>query len=144
MKGRTVGGDILVRGLGGKDTPTVIDLTVVSEAVITNCRDKHPALTAEVVKVGTYKVYDKILYGFRGFGMEIGGRLGPDAEGLIQIAKEMWWAVKGKHAVPDGANWTCPSFTSYWRQRLVGVVQGFTAEMALDRCRRVADLRVLA
>ena len=148
-KGRTSGGDILVQtGLGGKSTPTVIDLTVVSEAVVTNSRDMHPAKTAEVNKVGPRKgyteMYKKIGYEFRGFGIEIGGRLGPDAEGLIQIAKEMWWAVKGKSALPDGANWTCPSFTSYWRQRLVGVVQGFSAEMTVDRSRRVAELRVVA
>jgi hypothetical protein len=63
---------------------------------------------------------------------------------LIQIAKEMWREVKGKNAVPDEANWTCPSFTSYWRQRLVGVVQGFSAEMTMNRSRRTAELRVLA
>ena len=146
-RGRTTGGDILVRaGLRGKDTPTVIDLTVVSEAVITNCRDEYPAKTAELEKVGTRKgykeMYEKIGYGFRAFGVEVGGRLGPEAEGLIQIAKEMWWTVKGKGVLPEGANWTCPSFTSYWRQRVVGVVQGFTAEMTLARSRRVAELRV--
>ena len=146
-KGRTTGGDILVRGLGGTDTPTVIDLTVVSEAVVTNCRHKHPAMTAELEKVSTRKgykeMYKKIGYEFRAFGIEIGGRLGPEAEGLIQIAKEMWWVLKGKGALPDGANWTCPSFTSYWRQRVVGVVQGFTAEMTIARSRRVAELRVV-
>jgi hypothetical protein len=49
----------------------------------------------------------------------------------------------GKDAVPDGANWTCPSFSSYWRQRFVSVVQTSTAAMVLSRARRVAELRVL-
>ena len=89
-------------------------------------------------------MYERIGYGFRAFGVEIGGRLGPEAEGLIQIAKEMWWAVKGKGVLPEGANWTCPSFTSYWRQRLVGVVQGFSAEMTVGHSRRGAELRVVA
>ena len=88
------------------------------------------------------KMYDKIDYGFRGFGIEIGGRLGPEAEDLIQVAQGMWWEANGRKALPTGANWTCPSFASFWRQRMVGSVQGFTASMVLGRARRVAEIRV--
>jgi hypothetical protein len=54
-------------------------------------------------------MYSKISYDFKGFSVEIGGRLGPMAEELIADAQKMWLDLMGKDAVPDGANWTCPS-----------------------------------
>ena len=87
-------------------------------------------------------MYDKISYDFDGFAIEIGGRgLGPAAEDLLTQLQKLWWNKMGKAALPDGANWTCPSFTSYWRQRLVGAAQGWTAAMGVARSRRVAELR---
>lgn len=146
--GRVRGGDILVYGLDGlgpASTPTVIDLTVISERVTTNVRDEWPARSAETRKVTKYVVmYDKISYNFRGFAVEIGGRLGPAAEELIGMAQKLWWELKGKKAVPAGSNWTCPSFASYWRQRMVGCVQGATGAMGVARARRVAELRMTA
>ena len=120
----------------------VLDVTVVSERVTTNRRDEWPAKTAEEKKHAKYSLmYDKISYDFDGFAIEIGGRLGPAAEDLLTQLQKLWWNKMGKAALPDGANWTCPSFTSYWRQRLVGAAQGWTAAMGVARSRRVAELR---
>ena len=142
--GRAKGGDILApRGIGTDTKPLVVDFTVVNERTAKWVADPFPADSAEQKKCGIYRgMYDKITYGFRGFGMEIGGRLGPEAEALIQLAQGLWWDIHGKKVLPSGANWTCPSFASYWRQRLVGAVQRFNATMAVGRARRVAQLRV--
>jgi len=45
--------------------------------------------------------------------VEIGGRLRPEAEKLIENLQKMWWAKMGKKAISDDANWTFPSFSSY-------------------------------
>ena len=143
--GRYKGGDILIpRGLGEDPKPLVIDLTIVNERASTHLSHPWPAEFAEMHKRGEYgDMYDKIAYDFRGFGMEVGGRLGPEAEELIQLAQGLWWEANGKKALPAGANWTCPSFSSYWRQRMVGEVQRFNALMVRGRARRVAQLRVV-
>ena len=143
--GRYKGGDILIPGgLGEDPKPLVIDLTIVNERAPTHLSHPWPAELAEMKKCSQYRgMYDKIAYGIQGFGMEIGGRLGPAAENLIQLAQGLWWEANGKKALPAGANWTCPSFSSYWRQRFVGVVQRFNALMVRGRARRVAQLRVV-
>ena len=125
--GRAKGGDILVRNLDGRgptSKPMVLDVTVISERVTSNRRDEWPAKTAEEKKRAKYSVmYDTISYDFDGFAIEIGGRLGPAAEALLCRLQKLWWDKMGKAALPDEANWTCPSFASYWRQRLVGAAQ---------------------
>ena len=117
---------------------------MTSERSPSHLKEAHPSKSAEARKVTKYaSMYSKISYDFKGFSVEIGGRLGPMAEELIADAQKMWLDLMGKDAVPDGANWTCPSFSSYWRQRFVSVVQTSTAAMVLSRARRVAELRVL-
>ena len=145
--GMTHGGDILIpHGLdmhpGPLSKPVVINLTVVSEWVYSHVSDVWPASTAEARKRTKYtRMYDTIGYDFQGFAAEIEGRLGPEAEKLIENLQKIWWAKMGKKAIPDDANWTCPLFSSYWRQRLVGAVQGWTGAMLVGRVRQVADLR---
>jgi hypothetical protein len=49
---------------------------------------------------------------------------------------------EGANALPDGADWTCPSFTVYWRQRIVGTAQQWAAAMTVDRSRQVRERRL--
>ena len=87
-------------------------------------------------------MYDKIGYGFRGFAVEVGGRLGPEAESLIRWAQGAWLR-RGELDPPEGSDWTCPTFATYWRRRIIGSVQRASALMAVDQARRVAEQRLL-
>ena len=135
------GGDILVWGVNGPiagSPPTVIDVTVVSERAVSARQHDHPAEVAETRKRAKHQaMYDKIGYRFEPFAIEIGGRMGKAAEAFLAMLKARWEDKMGAGTPPPQANWTCPSFTSYWRQRLITATQSYSAKMFLDRTRRM-------
>ena len=138
------GGDILVYGINGSiagSQPMVIDVTVVSERAASARRLAHPAENAEKRKRAKHEaMYDKIDYRFEPFALEIGGRMGGAAEAFLATLKARWEDKMGVGAPPPQADWTCPSFTSYWRQRIVMAVQSHSATIFLDRTRRMHAL----
>ena len=114
----------------------------------------NPAKTAEVNKVGLRKgyteMYKKIGYEFQGFGIEIGGRVGARCLGLDPDSQRQGDVVggeRGKSALPDGANVLDVPLVHLLLATALdrgGTIQGFSAEMTVDRSRRLAELRVMA
>ena len=100
---------------------------------------------AEKRKADKYAdMYAKIDYEFVGFAVEVGGRLGPGAAAFFGRLRDRWEAKEGRRAVPELANWSCPSFTSYWRQRAVAArVQMHSAALLFARARRMAELHIV-
>jgi hypothetical protein len=140
------GGDLLIRGANGDlatSKPTVVDVTVTSERAIRNRSLACAAEDAEKRKNDKYAdLYARINYEFVGFAVEVGGRLGPSASTFLGKLRERWESKMGRRAVPEDANWSCPSFTSYWRQRIVASVQLHSASLFLARARRMAELQL--
>ena len=66
--------------------------------------------------------------------------MGGAAEALLATLKARWEDKMGVGTPPPQADWTCPSFTSYWRQRIVMAVQSHSATIFLDRTRRMHAL----
>jgi hypothetical protein len=147
IRGGSFGGDILVRGLNGHlatTKPIVIDVTVTCERSVSNRSVLWAAEKAEKRKADKYAdMYAKINYEFVGFAVEVGGRLGPGAAAFFGRLRDRWEAKEGRRAVPELANWSCPSFTSYWRQRTVAAVQLHSAALFLARARRMAELHIV-
>ena len=132
-----------VAGVAATSKPTVVDVTVTSERAIRNRSLACAAEDAEKRKNDKYAdLYARINYEFVGFAVEVGGRLGPSASTFLGKLRERWESKMGRRAVPEDANWSCPSFTSYWRQRIVASVQLHSASLFLARARRMAELQL--
>ena len=138
------GGDLLVRGLNGPSVgskPTVIDVTVVSGRCISYRSAPCAADVVEKLKDGKHTpAYNAIKYESIGFGVDVGGRLGPSASAFLARLQTRWESARGKRVAPEEANWSCPSFTSYWRQRMVAAVQLHSASAFLERSRQMDEL----